>query len=126
MEAEIQSNDKDFLEQSLKFYKNIDKYSPRLDIDAQEVDAFKNDMKVFLFIADKRYRAFTEGFIRYNILILRTKLEHLFAVCSLSKGYTKRIGEELGMISPQHRISWPMGWAHKDVSLDVLVQPDYK
>ena len=124
METDLQSNDREFLEQALKFYRNVHTYSSLLEIDANELAAFKNDIRVFLFIADKRYRSFTDGFIQYNIMILRNKLEHLFIACSCSKYYTKKIGEDLGMITPQHHVSWPLGWADKDISLDWLVNAE--
>jgi hypothetical protein len=126
METDIRNSDKEFLEQALKFYRNIDKHEPLLEIDKKELKAFKNDIKVFLFIADKRFRSFTESFIRYNIMILRNKLDHLFAMCTSSKNYTRKIGEDLGIITAQHRVSWPLGWAHKDLSFDWLLDPVLK
>ena len=126
METDVQTNDKDFVEQALKFYKNVDGYSSLLDLDRKELDAFKNDIKVFLFIADKHYRSFTESFVRYNITILRNRLQHLFVDCVASKHYTKRIGEKLGIVSTQHRFTWPLGWASREISLEKLVGIDFK
>ena len=118
MKTDIQSSDRKFLEQALKFYRNIDKYSSSLEIDREELEAFKNDMKIFLFVADKRYRSFTESFVRYNITVLKNRLDSLFAACTCSKSYTDKIGEELGIITLQHRVSWPEGWGHSDLSLE--------
>ena len=126
METDIQNSDKEFLEQALKFYGNIDKHEPLLEIDQKELKAFKNDIKVFLFIVDKRYRSFTESFIRYNIMILRKRLDHLFTMCTNSKSYTRKIGEDLGIITAQHRVSWPLAWVHKDLSLGWLLEPILK
>jgi hypothetical protein len=119
METNVQKSDKEFLEQALKFYRNIDRYIPVLSIEQEEVEAFKNDIKLFLFIADKRYRSFTESFVRYNIIVLRTRVEYLFAACAASKNYTNKIGEELGIIIPGYKVSWPLGWGYKrEISLD--------
>jgi hypothetical protein len=126
METDMQNSDKEFLEQSLKFYKNIDKYESLLEINQKELEAFKNDMKIFLFVANKRYRSFTESFIRYIIIILRNRLNHLFTMCTNSKNYTKKMGEELGIITAQHRISWPLGWVQQDLSFDWLWSPVLK
>ena len=126
METDILTKDKDFLEQSLKFYRNIDKYSSILGVDQGELASFKNDLRVFLFIADKRYQSFSEDFVRYNIMILRRRVEHLFIACTNSQHYTKKIGEELGITTRQHRIWCSMGWNRKDEPLNALVSPELK
>ena len=125
MQQDIQSNDKDFVEQLLKFYKNIHNYASLFEIDRNELASFKSDVEVFLFIADNRYRSFTEGFLQYNIMILRNKLERLFMLCSSNKKYTLKIGEDLGMIAPQHRLLWPLSWANKGSLLHWLVNVDF-
>jgi hypothetical protein len=110
MKAAIQSNDKEFLEQALKFYKNIDRYSAPLEIDGKELDAFKNDIKILLFISNKHYRSFTESFVRYNITILRIRLEGLFMACTTSKNYRKKTGIELGIITPRLHVEHASGF----------------
>jgi hypothetical protein len=126
METEVQNSDKEFMEQALKFYRNIDKHGPLLEIDQKELEAFKNDIKILLFVADKRYRSFTEHFISYIIITLRKRLNQLFTSCTNSKNYTKQIGKELGIKTSWHGISWPIRWAHKDLSSSSLFEPVLK
>jgi len=102
MEATVLANDKEFLEQTLMFYRNINKYAALLEVNQMELDSFINDVKILLYVADRRYRSFTESFVRYNIAILRTRLESLFIACARSKNYSKKIGAELGMVMNGH------------------------
>jgi hypothetical protein len=125
MKIEIQADNKKFLEQAIKFYRNIDKHSYLLEAEPEELEAFKNDMKIFLFVTDKRYRSFTESFVRYNITVLRNRLEYLFAVCADNKRCTNKIGEELGIITPQYRVSWPAGVGHNHSLLDWGLNPGF-
>ena len=121
METDIQNDDRKFLQQSLKFYRNIDKYSTLLSLDQEELEVFKNDVKIFMFVADKHYRSFTESFIRYNITVMRRRLQHLLSDCTANPNYNQKIGEDIGIVSPQHRLSWPLGWGRQDDSLNWLM-----
>ena len=121
MRATIQNNDLEFLEQALKFYRHIDKYSKLLEIDRSEVGAFRNDVIILLFIVSTRDHSFSESFIRYNINLLRTRLEHLFLACMRSKNYNRNAGIELGIIIPWYRSVFPLGWGAQGMTDNHLI-----
>lgn len=121
MKATIHNNDRAFLEQTLKFYRNIDKYSALLEIERCNLVAFKNDVDILLVIAGKRYYSFNEGFINYHIGVLRNRLESLFAICCKHKNYNRKIGIDLGIIIPWYQGVLRLSWPAPDLPSDLLV-----
>ena len=118
MKPTIQNNDREFLEQILKFYRNIDKYSALLEIEPGELAAFKNDVSIFVVIASKRYHSFNDGFIRYNINMLRNRLERLFSACSNHQNYNRKIGLELDIVLPWYFGLLPLSWPSPGISFN--------
>ena len=124
IELLLEKNDRKFLLQSIKVCRVIDQYTIMLGLDSQEVSAFKNDVEVFLFVAN-RYDSFVESFILYNIESMRERLFRLLIQCRKSVNYNPNIGEELGIPAPvqsAHIIKYP----ENNIFHTFLIKPTYK
>lgn len=89
------SDDNKFLQQTLVFCNNIDDYISPLDLDFEDVQAFKEEVKILLSFASK-YPSFSPSFIRHNILDLRLQLASIAKACQNSVHYNRNIGRQLG------------------------------
>jgi len=100
MEKGKSQNITKFLLQSVLFYENIDDHVKLLDLDSEELSLFKNDIRIFLFVAE-RYQSFTRSFVLYNISTIQKRYEHLSTACINSKNYTNAMGAKLGILEAE-------------------------
>ena len=104
VERILENDDRKFLLQSIKLCKNIDAYMQFLGLDSSEVANFKNEVELFLYIAN-HCPSFTESFILYNINTMRRNLAGMVFQCTRSKNYSYEVGEALGIATARHSVS---------------------
>lgn len=99
MEAIYHNDICELLTEADKFCNNIDRYATALGISERKIIAFKNDVRLLKHIISHE-DSFSADFISYTTIALQGTLTALVVDCTLSKKYTQKIGDALGIQIP--------------------------